>query len=143
MTWLEINRQKAEQERQTAHLVIAGYLKARAEWEETRARVIAAEEQWLEKAWARASDPRRRAADRGQACANVALRRARKLQATPAWVDRAALTTIYAQCPAGYVVDHIVPLVNPLVCGLHVPWNLQYLTREENGRKWNKFPWPA
>jgi hypothetical protein len=36
-------------------------------------------------------------------------------------------------------VDHEIPLKHPLVCGLHVPNNLQVLTAEENMRKHNAF----
>jgi 5-methylcytosine-specific restriction endonuclease McrA len=36
-------------------------------------------------------------------------------------------------------VDHIVPIVHPLVCGLHNEFNLQVLTRDDNIRKSNEF----
>lgn len=48
------------------------------------------------------------------------------------------IMTIYANKPQGMEVDHIVPRNGVNVCGLHVPWNLQYLTPEENRKKSNK-----
>lgn len=58
---------------------------------------------------------------------------------TPPWADKATLAMIYACCPPGYEVDHIVPLHGRYVSGLHIPLNLQYLTKSENRRKQAKF----
>ena len=59
-------------------------------------------------------------------------------QATPIWVNRQAIIAIYAACPPGHEVDHIVPITHKMVCGMHVPWNLQYLPMRENRSKHNK-----
>ena len=68
-----------------------------------------------------------------------ALIRARKLNTTPAWADKKQIQEFYQKCPPGYEVDHIVPLNGKNVCGLHVLNNLQYLTKNQNRRKGNKY----
>lgn len=68
-----------------------------------------------------------------------ARRRALVKKATPKWADIRKIKEIYANCPTGYHVDHIVPLRGINVCGLHVENNLQYLSEEENLKKSNKF----
>jgi 5-methylcytosine-specific restriction endonuclease McrA len=35
-------------------------------------------------------------------------------------------------------VDHIVPIYNKRVCGLHVSWNLQIITQADNAAKGNR-----
>lgn len=75
-------------------------------------------------------------------------RRRRHKNATPKWLtkeQKGEIRKIYRQAielcrdnPKAYAVDHIVPLMGKEVCGLHVPWNLQILTSEENFKKNNK-----
>lgn len=73
-------------------------------------------------------------------------RLARQIRATPPWCDVDAVLAIYLEAgrmrqESGilYEVDHAVPLRNKMVCGLHVPANLQIITRAENRSKSNKF----
>ena len=78
----------------------------------------------------------------------VSVRKRRHRNATPAWItaeQKLAMREMYLQAQKltkitseRYVVDHIIPLISPDVCGLHVPWNLRVITQEENLKKSNK-----
>lgn len=57
----------------------------------------------------------------------------------PPWQSKEELLEFYKNRPVGYHVDHIVPITNSLVCGLHCVANLQYLPALENLSKGNKF----
>ena len=78
----------------------------------------------------------------------TSVRKRRHREATPAWItaeQKLAMREMYLQAQKltkitgeRYVVDHIIPLISPDVCGLHVPWNLRVITQEENLKKSNK-----
>jgi hypothetical protein len=80
---------------------------------------------------------------------NAAARYIARLQATPKWTapeQKQRMLAIYAATQqlqeltaTVYHVDHIVPLRNEQVCGLHVWWNLQPMTERDNVRKQNIF----
>lgn len=64
----------------------------------------------------------------------------------PPWADRKAFRRLIDKRNAmtketgqEHVIDHIVPLNHPRVCGLSVPWNLQVIPRACNGAKNNYF----
>lgn len=70
----------------------------------------------------------------------VRLRDAALKTRTPTWANREAIDAIYAEAQRmNMTVDHIVPLRGKTVSGLHVEYNLQLLTHEENARKGNRF----
>jgi hypothetical protein len=87
--------------------------------------------------------------NKDKANANYALRRARKKKATPDWLakaDKEQILELYTICQMfkvytgqDYHVDHVVPLVHPIVCGLHIPCNLRVIPAKENLSKNNKF----
>jgi hypothetical protein len=65
---------------------------------------------------------------------------------TPKWADKKKMKEIYdrarllsEETGVKHEVDHIIPLKNELVCGLHVETNLRIVTKEENRRKRNIF----
>ena len=80
--------------------------------------------------------------------ADTKARRRKHRDATPPWLTRKQKSeirqlyqiaiTMTQTTGERYVVDHIVPLRGESVCGLHVPWNLRVITREENLIKSNK-----
>jgi hypothetical protein len=71
-------------------------------------------------------------------------------QATPGWLteeQREAIRNVYRLADKltkvtgiTHSVDHIWPLKGKNSCGLHVPWNLRVIPRDENGRKGNREP---
>jgi hypothetical protein len=80
----------------------------------------------------------------------IARRRASKRNATPAWltaIDLAKIQEMYdvsaalsVQTGIKHHVDHIHPLQGRGFNGLHVPWNLQIISAEQNHKKLNNIP---
>ncbi len=95
-----------------------------------------------QKRWVELNPERRRAGKRK----NHAKRRAIKISALCGWASERAMQRKYDEAVAltsttgiKHQVDHIVPLVNSRVCGLHCEDNLQVITASANARKSNTF----
>ena len=81
-------------------------------------------------------------------CAQASARRFRIRKAMPKWLTKEHKSEIQdfywlsrdLKLVTGedYHVDHIIPLSNKNVCGLHVPWNLQVIPSDINLRKSGK-----
>lgn len=73
-------------------------------------------------------------------------RRCSKLQAIPGWYDAHAVVQMYVvakelrnKTGLQFHVDHVIPLQNANVCGLHTHHNLRVVTAGANLSKHNKF----
>jgi hypothetical protein len=81
--------------------------------------------------------------NRDKTAAWWALYNARRIEATPVWLTSAQkkeILAVYRDANrSALTVDHIVPLRGRDVCGLHVPWNLQLLSKPDNSKKGNRF----
>lgn len=83
----------------------------------------------------------------------VSLRRRRFRQATPKWLTQEQKLEIRLKYRLAieltrrtgvrHAVDHVTPLLGEGVCGLHVPWNLEVITQDENLKKSNKLVDPT
>lgn len=65
---------------------------------------------------------------------------------TPPWVDQAAVRALREEVKRQtrvtgikHVLDHIIPVTHPYVCGLSVPCNLRVIPHGPNAFKSNKF----
>lgn len=69
-------------------------------------------------------------------------RKAKKIEATPAWANQEEIKYIYSLAQEKSLeVDHIVPLKSGDVCGLHCEDNLRCIPSELNMYKGNRY-WP-
>ena len=105
---------------------------------------------WYSNNWdrARATRDEWAKANPGRVAAAKAARKRQIRRATPRWADRLAIAALYDKAidksnreGLTYHVDHIVPIQSKLVCGLHVPCNLQVMLGSDNIRKSNRV-WP-
>lgn len=80
--------------------------------------------------------------------ARLAAQKKRVRQATVAFSDMKKIRQVYESAAyfskvtgVEHTVDHVVPITSKLVCGLHVHWNLELMSKSNNSRKGNRH-WP-
>lgn len=68
----------------------------------------------------------------------------RTVLASPSWIKQSDFAWLVKnrddrtrRTGIKHVLDHIIPLSHPLVCGLNVPWNVRVITEYENMLKSN------
>ena len=114
----------------------AGFLKKHEKWR--RKPQVAQKLREKSNAW-RKSNLSRKAA--------ISSRRyARQVRSSLSLSNTKAIVAIYQQArdvslTSGipHQVDHIVPLFGKGICGLHVPWNLRVIPKDENASKHNRW----
>lgn len=83
----------------------------------------------------------------------VSVRRRRFRDATPKWLSSEQKMEIRLKYRLAiemsratgirHAVDHVIPLQGEDVCGLHVPWNMEVITQDDNLKKSNKLVDPS
>jgi hypothetical protein len=119
--------------------------------EEKKLRKAADSKQWREKNKERFDEMRRNWSANNKHVMREVVRRRQiaKRKASPEWANRFFIQEAYHLAElrteaTGYLwaVDHIVPIISPIVCGLHVEHNLQVIPQIDNVRKGNR-AWPS
>lgn len=111
------------------------------EWVQARIELIALKNPWTN------PEKKKEWGELVQASKNPKERRAILLRlATPRWADQNKIVAIYMErerlsCETGipHDVDHVIPIVSQLVCGLHCEFNLRVVPAHENRSKSNRF----
>lgn len=120
---------------------------AKAAWQKANIkRVLVKNREWAKanpERWAEAQRKWQKA-NPGKMQAIYVKRRAKKLNATPAWADQAKIDAVYREAEElralglDVHVDHFYPLQGETVSGLHVHNNLRVLLAEANRSKGNR-----
>lgn len=86
-----------------------------------------------------------RAKNAGKIAYHDRVRKGMQRKAKPIWYEDNDVNLLYEEAKnlskegMKYVVDHIIPIMHPLVCGLHCLANLRVLSFHENAVKGNTF----